>query len=303
LGVLKHEIAHQLIEETYPFGHEETPHGKLFEWACKKVGVPQEFSGASSHLQTSNPDWRERKSDDTSERLLDKVRKLLALATSSNEHESLSAMNKVRELYAKHNLDQKTLSTPRFAHVLIELGKKRIEITRKKIVGILVGHFFVQIISSSQYDAKTGERHKVIEIIGTRENVLMAEYVYHFLLQQTDFLVREMAKNSSHKLTRVTRKSFTLGILQGFTNKLREAEKNEPSQPNVIGNALVKFRNDPALENYMAEVYPRTVSRTSSAQYIDDSAYDAGISVGKAITLSKALASSSANQGRLLADK
>jgi hypothetical protein len=308
LGVLKHEIAHQLLDEIYPLhGAEGTPHGDAFRWACQKVGVPQEFTGASTDLQSYAPDWRERKSDDTTDRLLDKVKKLLALATSSNEHESLSAMNKVRELYAKHNLEQSAdkLNARCFSHLVIPQGKKRVELAKKKVVGILVGHFFVQVITFRLFDPKTGERHKAFEIIGTRENVLMAEYVYHFLQQQTAFLAGEMAKRSEKKLTPIERKSFTLGILQGFSDKLRESEKVPQGSPseNIIANALVKLQEDPALENYMAQVYPRTVSRTTSALLIDDSAFDAGISAGKGITLSKALASEEGNQGRLLENK
>jgi hypothetical protein len=112
-------------------------------------------------------------------------------------------------------------------------------------------------------------------------------------------------KKSASKPTPLVRKSYTLGILQGFSDKLRASEKMIPDSPseNIIANALVKFRQDPALENYMAEVYPKTVSRTSSALFIDDSAFDAGLSAGKTITLSKALESAEGNQGRFLESK
>jgi hypothetical protein len=305
MGVLKHEIAHQLLETVYPLeAAVSAPHGEAFLCACKEVGVPQEFSGASTDLQSYAPDWRERKGDETADRLLDKVKKLLALATSSNEHESLSAMNKVRELYAKHNLDEDAakLSNLSFSHVVITHGKKRIEMAQRKIIGILVGHFFVQVIVFSLFDAKTAERHKAIEIIGTRENVLMAEYVYYFLHQQADYLVREKEKDSGQRLTRTIRKSFTLGILQGFSGKLQQSAqvRTHDSFPNIVGTALEKFKNDPELKNYMSGLYPRTVNRTSVTSGIDGSAFHDGMSVGKSIILSKAVATDGGNQGRLL---
>ena len=315
VGIFRHEIAHQLVDETYPFGIPQAKsHGEVFKWACKKVGVPEEFSGASVRLQEQSPDWREWKRDEVTDRLLDKVRKLLALATSSNEHEALSAKNKVRELYAKHNLEQTAQDTrSRFSHLVICHGKKRIEIHQDKILGILVGHFFVQVVYFRLYDAKSGERHKAVEIIGTRENVLMAEYVYHFLLRQLEFLVREVAKHSPKKLTRVERKSYALGILEGFAEKLAHSEvtaatveenhRTASSELSLIGKALVRFRRDPGFEQYLAEVHPRLGSRSPSCHLMDDFAFDAGRSVGKTITLNKAVTAAEGNMGRLLERK
>ena len=182
LSILRHEMAHQLLDESYiPGPMEYRSHGEQFQIACGILGVPEEYRGATACLQSSNLDWRSEKRDDITEKLLEKVRKLLALATSSNEHEALLAMNKVRELYAKYNLDEAEGSRKqRFAHLVITHGKKRIEAHQSRTTSILVEHFFVQVLTTKIFDAKSLEHHVAIEIVGTRENVMMAEYVYHF---------------------------------------------------------------------------------------------------------------------------
>lgn len=320
VGILRHELAHQWADETPGRMDGDLPHGERFRLACRKVGVPEEFSKASAQLQEHALDWRLEKRDEASERLLDRVRKLLSLATSSNEHEALLAMNKVRELYAKYNLEQaEGDARSHFAHITICHGKKRIEAHQEKIMGILVGHFFVQVLFLQQFDAKTGKRHRAMEIIGTRENALMAEYVYHFLLQQTDYWVREASRNPDLPLPRDARKSYRLGLLEGFAEKLRHSERPVPRCPpltptifssdkparqenelTVVGTAVARFKKDPRLDDYLSEIYPRLRTRGSVERIYDEYAFIAGKKIGKTLTLNKAVATDEGNRGRLL---
>jgi hypothetical protein len=304
LAILKHEMAHQLVDElqNQPVLNGK-PHGEAFQWACKRLGVPAEFSKASANLQECGLDWRTDKRDEVSEKMLDRVRKLLALAQSANEHEAVLAMNRVREIYAKYNLEHK--EGPEFVHLVISNGSKRMEAHEKKINGILVGHFFVEIISGQTYDVRSGDYHRTVEMIGRRENVMMAEYVYHFLLQQSESLVGQMILNGQ-RLSRVAKKSFRLGILQGFSEKLKTIEKpagNDGLDINVISKALVAFNNDPQLNDYISTVYPRLRMVSANSQRIDSAAYAAGKQAGNKITLNKPVAGGTGNLGRMLPGK
>jgi len=290
LGVLKHEMAHQYVNEVSWIN--ARPHGELFKDACMKLGVPHEFCGASAHLQMSKIDWREEKRDEVSERMLDKVRKLLSLATSSNEFEALLAMNKVRELYAKYNLEETSAGKASvFGHTIICHQKKRQESHYEVITGILVGHFFVKIISFKLFDAKTGEYHRAIEMIGRRDNVLMAEYVYSFLLQQLEYQIREFAK--VRRISKFERKSYRLGILEGFREKLKsstsESTTSVPNETHVVTRALAEFKKDAQLDAYLSAVHPRLGVRSVRPPWIDGDIYSDGKRVGRSLVLHKAL--------------
>ncbi len=321
VGILRHEMAHQWVDEMPGRTAGDLPHGERFKIACRAIGVPEEFCKASAHLSESALDWRQEKRDEGSEKLLDKVRKLLSLATSSNEHEAVLAMNKVRELYAKYNIEQAEEDLrSRFAHIVVCHKRKRIEAHQEKIAGILVGHFFVKVLFIEQFDSVSGERHKALEIVGTRENALMAEYVYHFLLQQTDYWVREAAKNPERPLPRYARKSYRLGILEGFAEKLKQSERPAESHPpltptifsrtppiargdgelSVIGTAVTRFKKDPQLEDYLSDVYPRLGKRGGVERIHDDHAFWAGAKIGKSLVLNKAVSGQDGNRGRLL---
>lgn len=317
-SILRHEMAHQYCSEFHPSG--ERPHGDLFKKACERLGVPREFRGATVSLQETCLDWKTQKQDDESERLFNKVQKLLALATSSNEHEALLAMNKVREIYAKYNLDKyfggdHEKSQDSMAHVFICHKKKRLEAHQDKIAGILVGHFFVKVLFSKEFDSQTLQEYKAIQLIGTRENVLMAEYVYYFLLQQTDFLVRELRKKKQG-LNRMEAKSYRLGVLQGFSEKLVQMDKMLKKSPEMGGRkgngvldsgsgtferALAVLDSDTSLTDYVATVFPRLVNASSHTQYIDSSIYSEGKVAGERITLHKAVSDKKGNSGLLLA--
>ena len=151
----------------------------------------------------------------------------------------------------------------------------------------------------------------------------MAEYVYHFLLNQTDFWVREAARVSQRtnrgKLSPIARRSYRLGILEGFARKLRASEitalktehpKSEPTASNrygsiapelsLVGMAVEKFKQDPRLDQYISQIYPRLLVGRSSWQSIDNASFYAGTLVGKKLTLNKAVETKHGNLGRLL---
>ncbi|MGK5083438.1 DUF2786 domain-containing protein [Bdellovibrionota bacterium FG-1] len=313
-SILRHEMAHQCVTEIY--GCDSHLHDDLFRKCCRLLGVPDEFSGASASLQETSLDWKTHKQDEPMEKLLSKVQKLLALATSSNEHEALLAMEKVREIYARHNLDEYVRQGNRGekkpkVHLIVCHGKKRIEAHQSKICGILVGHFFVRVIFCKEFDSLTGEEYQAFQLIGTRENVLMAEYVYYFLLNQTECLVNTIKKQRG-PLSRVAAKSYRLGILQGFHDKLEESDANhlkqyeqqkgsgEGTQLTTIGNALTILKSDQGLAHYMDVVFPRLQTRGGAGQYIDDTAYAAGKKEGGRLTLHRGVTDHGGNLGRLL---
>jgi hypothetical protein len=315
-GVLRHEMAHQLAAESAPDRfHLEGPHGELFKAACRRLGVPTQFSKAGLDLATCDLDWRTEPRSELTDRVLEKAKKLLALAKSTNEHEAHSAMERVRELYARYNLGQ-TSSRDGFVHLVITHRKKRMEASERRTISILTRHFFVKAITFQQFDAKMGARVHALELIGTRENVLMAEYVYHFLLRQADFLVNNAAAGK-RVLGRTERSSFRLGVLDGFDKKLSMAEKARPPSEGVattravgtasgealvIGKALAKFRDDPLLASYISEVYPRLAQHRSSNVAVDSGAFAAGHAAGRSIVLNKPISTQMGNLGRFLTD-
>jgi hypothetical protein len=98
-GVLLHEIAHQFADEVLgAFG--ESPHGLQFQKACHLLRANPRASEAYPLLDDRVKADGLRPEDKTFLR----IKKLMALATSSNLHEAEAAMAKAHALMAKHNL-------------------------------------------------------------------------------------------------------------------------------------------------------------------------------------------------------
>ena len=309
VGVFRHEMAHQLVAEQYSNQFETNrPHGELFKEACKRLGVPEQFARSGFSLQENNLDWRTETRDEKTEKILDKTKKLLALANSTNEHEAHLAMERVREIYAKYNLENMAnASKESFVHLVITHGKKRMESWEQRTIGILTEHFFVKVLTFQQFNAKSLKTVHALEIIGSRQNVLMAEYVYHFLLQQVEFLLKQ-AGESGPGLARSEKASFRLGVLDGFDKKLQVPKPTDAKGSgtesettlSVIGKALEIFRNDPRVDDYLSEIYPRLGFRRRLSLEIDTSAFAAGHTAGRSINLNKPISSSAGNQGKFL---
>ena len=96
--ILLHEMAHQLAEQVLG-AHDEPPHGQKFKHACFLLRANPKASDNFRPL-----DERISKDSPNSEdRILVRVRKLMALAQSKNQHEAEAAMIKAHELIKKYN--------------------------------------------------------------------------------------------------------------------------------------------------------------------------------------------------------
>lgn len=298
LEVLKHEVAHQVVSEMF---YRREQHGPAFAQACKLLAVADWAAQASGALPEQIVTWRDRAVSDQDERLLKRVEKLLSLATSSNEHEAFSAMQRVREIYARHNL-QPASRAPDVVSLVLGRKKKRIDRAETMIFGLLVQHFFVRAVYFSRFDAQDCCDYRVVEISGTQPNVLMAEYVHHFLLQQVESLWQTYRR--AHGAGAGARHSYMVGVLAGFSEKLqRDAEQLKAATERELGvsqrQALVRAAST-QLDDYIDARHPRLHTRSASRGRGDPASYGAGKEAGNKLVLRKGITDSAVQRGRLL---
>ena len=294
IEILKHEMAHQMVTDHF---RSDEAHGPLFQEACRRLGVAPWASQAETDLNHPITPWQKSALSPEEDKLVRRVEKLLALATSSNEHESLAAMQKVQELYAKHNLSRiEERRQSQHVYLTLNTKKKRLQRHYFMIASILNEHFFVRVIHSELFDASSLTKYKVIELLGTRENVLMAEYVYHFLLNQIHFLWRGYQKQ--HAKAHTARQSYFLGILSGFRDKLDAAKAADTSQDST-GRALA-LSEDPQLESFVTFRYPRLVSFRRGRSVGCSESFQAGQQEGWKLVIHKGISQQEGDQGRFL---
>lgn len=292
IEVLKHEMAHQIVSEIFNFYEQ---HGALFKRACTMLAVAEWAASATGKLPEAVPSWREKKLSDEDERLLKRAEKLLALATSVNEHEAELAMRRVRELYEKYNIENiRNSQQTDMVWTILTRKKKKTDIIDSMILSIINKHFFVKIIHTTLFDAASCNEFKAAEVLGSRQNVLMAEYVFHFLRQQTDSLTKHYRRETGTDAIKA--RSYAVGLLTGFMQKLDSEIKAGASQES---NALIKTSEGQAAA-FLRIRHPKIANRRYGASYRDSGSYENGRKDGGKISISKGVTQSSGNLGRFL---
>ncbi len=292
--VLKHEIAHLFVHTAFP--DEQKPHGLRFKDVCESLNVADWACGATigktlDEMRTLF-DWRTAGLDQRTEKYRGRLAKLLALANSENENEALVAMRRARELQDRHRLEDLQLGRPtRFVNLEINSGKQRHAPYEGRVTSILINHYHVEAVYLSRYNAEKLCNEATIDIMGSREDVLLAEYVHGFLHQSAESLWQAHRKQTKAKGLRA-RNSFIRGILVGFHNKLDDQSVATLKTPQLdtLQSALVatEGREREAFKNRR---YPRLTQRSSSAR-VDRSAFTHGKSCGGRLSIRKPISKS-----------
>lgn len=302
ISVLKHEMAHQYVHEQMGRGMEQ-PHGEAFDEACKILGVPHPFDRAAGDTPKVFIESSRGDGDPEYSRKIEKVRKMLSLAGSSNRHEAAAAMSKANSFIRRYNLERLESSEPsHYCYEIISTGKKRLPVVERRIAGLLMDYFFVDIVYSELFDPDRADSFKTIELIGAKENVAIARHVYGFLHCQVECLWRNY-HNTTGKPGKY-RKTYIVGLLQGFREKL---EKDERKKDFPVGNggeqtisALVVAR-DPGLAEFCRRRFPRLRTVRYRASAIRCSAtYAAGRKEGRKITVHQGVSHEEGNRGWVL---
>ena len=209
-------MAHQYVDEVLGV-KDETPHGRAFREACARIGVDARASGV--------PDATAADVDPEQARVLERVRRLLALADSPNRHEAEAAMAAAQRLMLRHNLDAGRRPEGADEYRFVHLGTPSGRIAEhERLVAVILGkHFFVEAIWVPVYRAAEGKRGSQLEICGSPDNVAIAEYVHGYLVQTAERLWREHRSARAIRGNR-DRRTYLAGVMVGFADKLAKQE-------------------------------------------------------------------------------
>ena len=278
--VLKHEMAHQFVDETLGFTGERD-HGPAFARVCQERG----FDASASGVPAARPLNGERA------RVLSRVGKLLALAGSPNLNEAQAAMAAAQRLMLKHNIDwaERGGSAYRYKH----LGKPTGRVFEdKRILAVILGeYFFVEAIWVPVWRPREAKRGQVLEVCGTPENVELATYVYDYLSRTGELLWVDHKREHEIASNR-ERLTYLAGVMAGFRDKLKAQRRKNREQGLV-------WVGDPELAGFLKSRHPHTrwahyrgSSRTET--------YGHGRKAGREIVLSRGMRTGPSGGTKLL---
>ena len=284
LDTLHHEMAHQYVSEVLRV-RDETAHGPSFRRVLAEMGL----------------DARPAPAAGASEAVLERVRKLLALAASPHQHEAEAAMKAAHRLMTKHNLDLAAARTDAGLAVRhVGPAKARHAAWEKLLVGLLSEHFFVRVVwvrtvDRDAFQLRDGEvrlkRLTVAECTGTPANLDLAEWVHAFLTHTGERLWEAHRARRKLKGDR-ERQRYLSGVLVGFRQKLAESDAE-------CREAGLVWVGDPQVDDLVGRRHPKLASRPA-VRLVGSEAYHQGKEDGRAIVLHRPITSGGSGKGGLL---
>jgi len=284
--VLLHEIAHQFADEVQG-ANGEFPHGPRFQEACHLLRANPKASG-------SYPPLDQRIREDAAnpeDKILSRIRKLMALAESPDLHEAEAAMAKAHALMAKYNYHLLEERKER-QFVTLALGRPALRHPAEAyaLAHLLQEFYFVRGIWVSAYVLGKGKMGRVLEISGTLANVQVAGYAFDFVSRFIESKWSEY--NSGRNLGRSRQTDFALGIIDGFRAKLKSGDREKEG-----ALALIRVE-DPHLQEYLRYKYPRTAAVHGGPIRQDPRVLRDGRDIGRNLVIAKGVAGPAKNRGR-----
>ncbi len=272
--LLRHELAHYLT--LIHHGEGKLPHGPEYKAVCATYGWPEEVSSASGDLLAAHETLT---GDLPADAVVEKVKKLLALASSTNAHEAELATLKANQLMLKHHLGRAQLedSTPLCVEAVMRAPRRN---AKMSAVYDVLTHFLVRPLM------RHGRGDVRLEVIGDRGQVELAAYVAGFLERELE----TMWKASGLKGQRA-KNSFFLGIARGYRKKLEGVIKELSSEDS---HALVRVE---ATRDQRIHKLLGSFSGATSGRLTDPAAMAAGDRAGRGLSIHPGV---KAEEGRVL---
>ncbi len=264
--ILRHELAHYFTYIVH--GPDVEVHGPEFHDICKQFGFSPDVARATMDVPESN---HSKEGDLASEKVLEKVKKLLQLAQSSNTHEADLATVKANSLLLRHNLEfihneDEPIYVDRFLH------RARKDSKLMAIMSIL-RHFIVRPVLN------VGGKSCCIEVSGTLTNVKLARYVAEFLDRELDQMWTHAKKKFSFEGLRA-KNSFFIGVAKGYEQKINKT-KSEFTTEEQKGLIMCEKK----LNLNLKVIYKKKLGSVTSNQSTDSFASEAGVSAGHKLSV------------------
>lgn len=226
------------------------------------------------------------------QKVIDKIRKLLALSRSSNEHEAALAAAKAQQSLAAHNLQMSDIDiTSRSAadHLAIPVGARPPFWTVRLFNGVAKSCDCAVVLNRSQ---------GLLPFVGVGADVEVAVFLYMFLCT-TIYKLGEKFREKRVKLSddkqkrRDAKSSYVLGCVEAVRQKLEESKKQHPT----TSNALVPLKD--ALIKKTLEDIGVSADAQDNAVEEDADAFHKGIADGRKIQIRKGLQAGAEDQKEL----
>lgn len=286
LEILKHEMAHQYVDEVLALRDNtieiEPAHGPTFRQVCAARGIDARATSDVDERDVSDSSVDDPSDDEA--RVAKRVRSLLSLAQSDNEHEARSAARLAQRMMLTHNIkiaSDTNVGSDQLGRIYtyryLGVACGRVYEWQRVLAAILEQHYFVSVIWIPVWQVAKAKRGTVLEACGTLSNIEMASYVHAFLARSAASLwdAHCVGKRMPGRLR------YYAGIMSGFREQLDVQEQAQQAEGLI-------WQGDPDINCYLRKRHPYVrITRRAAARR--DGAFSAGQQAGRSIILNKGI--------------
>lgn len=274
-NIIRHELAHFVA---YIMFGPQVMHGREFKDICRSFGWDHEVEMAYGNVVLEND---KIEGDLKTEKLLERLKKLLALTSSDNPHERELATLKANQLLLEHNLDMTRQTHPEDEIVYV---KRVLEASRKQTKHVAIYEILKTFFVSPVFNHGRGIFY--LEVIGDKTSVELAEYVAHFLDVELEKMWSEAKKVNPTFKSIAAKNSFFRGVSKGYVEKI-ESQKKKSAQSFEL--ALIEKN----LSAQLKTVYSRIGHSSLSGGTSHAGANAAGVESGRNLSIRPGVGSKS----------
>ena len=209
----------------------------------------------------------------TRERLIERVRKLLALSNSSNEHEAALAAAHAQRLLAEHNLAMSELE-------MQEEGAGEAELLVARTVSKWLSSLFATVANA--FDCfpivTTTPSNSRLRFIGVGEDPGVAACTLEYLIKELRRLAsgyQRQLEARGGRLNPADRQRVRLSYLLGAVHGVRQAMLEQQTRTPTTSTALVPVK-DALIKQYRDEHFGSLRTRRSRASTVLSEAFHRG---------------------------
>lgn len=289
LYVLKHEMAHQIVSEMFKIA--DAGHQESFHKACDLLQLPAFFRRGSGDL-TKDGSWQNTQGkNDKITTVIQKIQKLFLLSSSPNPAEAALALERAQELMHRYNVHESLVheSPENFKYMVVDTGKVRLSPIYGHLASLLIEHYNVDVIFTRTFNVGLLKSVQALEIYGRESQVLVAEYVLQYLLRTLEELWQGYSQNKGQRSVYL-KKSFQLGILNGFADILKRNKSSQEAQKQgLVATQRSLQLEDKERKRFVSSRYPRLNHRHGGRSAIDRASFGEGHFRGKNIDIRSAI--------------
>lgn len=214
------------------------------------------------------------------DKVIDKVKKLLALSKSPNQNEANAALAAANKLIDAHRISENDLTEDGGIIIdptyIYETG--RVNPWKNKLVNVLAKHYGCVSYNDNTFNGN-GRLVSRFRLVGRRTDVSIARYLFNYLVE-----VCELLAGAVKGCGRIVVASYCLGFVRGVEEQL-ELSRKELISENTCGAMVLLERRSEESDNFLRKTIPVVDKKIYSKNKIDNNAFQAGMTEGKKTNL------------------